>query len=238
MRTSFFRVRRFRLNIKYSKQKQEMRDDPVLDALFKAKTFLLHNVNTLIGIAVVMAFAVGFFFFYDRMHQSTLTKSEEAFGKAMIEYTNRNIEKAVEQFRIVADNHRSTPQGIMSAHMLGSIFLSMGRYDDAIKWFEVASVAKKELGFVGGSALEGLAGCYEAKGDIAKTLEYLEKALADDRVAYRHCAIRWKMALLYQKSRNLTRAIALCREILADSTATDLQPKATNLIAAMEANSG
>jgi tetratricopeptide (TPR) repeat protein len=126
----------------------------------------------------------------------------------------------------------------MSAHMLGSIFLSMGRYDDAIKWFEVASTAKKELGFIGGSALEGLAGCYEAKGDIPKTLECLEKALADDRVAYRHGAIRWKMALLYQKSKNLTRAIALCREIIADSTAVDLQPKATNLIAAMEATPG
>jgi tetratricopeptide (TPR) repeat protein len=215
-----------------------MRDDPVLDILFQAKTFLLHNVNTLIGIAIVIVFAVGFFFFYDRMHEATLGKSEEAFGKAMIEYTNRNIEKAVEQFRIVADNHRSTPQGIMSAHMLGSIFFSMGRYDDAIKWFEVASVAKKDLGFIGGSALEGLAGCYEAKGDIPKTLEYLEKAQVDERVAYRHGAIRWKMALLYQKSKNITRAIALCREILTDSTAVDLQPKATNLIAAMEATSG
>jgi len=226
------------LNIKYSKQKQEMRDDPVLDLLFKAKTFFLHNVNFLTGVAIVIAFAVGFYFFYDRMHESTLSKAEDAFGNAMIEYTNHNIEKAVEQFRIVADNHRSTPQGTMSAHMLGSIFLSMGRYDDAIKWFEVASVAKKELGFVGGSALEGLASCYEAKGDIAKTLEYLEKALSDDRVAYRHAAIRWKMALLYRKSGNLTRALTLCKEILTDSTAVDLQPKATNLIAAMEATSG
>jgi len=227
------------LNIKYSKQKQEMREDPVLDSFFKAKDFVQHNVNTIIGVGTVIVFAVGFLFFYGRMRDSTLSKSEDAFGMAMVEYTNHNVEKAVEQFRIVADNHRSTPQGTMSAHMLGSIFFSMGRYDDAIKWFEVASTAKKELGFIGGSALEGLAGCHEAKGDIAKALEYLEKAIADNRVVYRHSAIRWKMALLYQKSNNLARAIALCREIIADSTAApDLQPKATNLIAAMEAASG
>jgi tetratricopeptide (TPR) repeat protein len=226
------------LNIKYSKQKQEMRDDPVIDFFFDAKTFFQRNVNTVIGVGIVIAFAAGFFFFYDRMHESTVGKAEEAFGKAMIEYSNRNIEKAVEQFRIVADNHRSTPLGIMSAHMLGGIFLSMGRYDDAIKWFEVARNAKKELAFVGGEAIEGLATCYEAKGDLPKAVEYLEKALADDRIAYRHGEIRWKMALIYQKSNNVGRATALCREILQDSTAHDLQFRATNLIAAMEATNG
>jgi tetratricopeptide (TPR) repeat protein len=156
----------------------------------------------------------------------------------MIEYTNRNIEKAVENFRIVADNHRSTSQGIVSAHMLGSIFLTMQRYDDAIKWFEIASTAKKELGFVGGEALVGLATCYEAKGDLPRALDNLEKAIKDDRIRYRHGAIRWQTALLYSKSNNAARASELCREILSDTTATDYQPKATNLIAAMEATSG
>jgi tetratricopeptide (TPR) repeat protein len=226
------------VNIKYSKQKQEMRDDPVMDTLFAAKSFVQKNSNALFGIGIVIVFAAGFFFFYDRMHQSTLGKAEEAFGKAMIDYTNHNIEKAVEQFRIVADNHRSTPQGTMSALMLGSIFLSMNRYDDAIKWFESATDAKGALGFIGGSALEGLATCYEAKGDIPKSLEYFDKALADNRIAYRHSEIRWKMALLCQKSNNTARAISLCRDIISDTSATDLRPKAVNLIAAMEAAAG
>ncbi|MBN1127754.1 MAG: tetratricopeptide repeat protein, partial [Chitinispirillaceae bacterium] len=208
------------MQIKYSKQKQELRDDPVIDFLLEAKQFFVKNVNTIVGAGIVIVFAAGFFGIYQQMHRSGETKAEEMFGRAMIEYTNRNIEKAVEQFRNVADNHRSTPQGFASAQMLGSIFLSMQRHDDAIKWFEIASTAKQELGFVGGEALVGLATCYEAKGDLSRAIEYLEKAIRDDRIRYRHGAVRWQTALLYQKNNNTARAMTLCREIMSDTTAT------------------
>jgi tetratricopeptide (TPR) repeat protein len=148
------------------------------------------------------------------------------------------VDKAIEEFRIVADNHRNTPQGAESAQMLGSTFLNMGRYDDAIKWFEIASGAKNELGFVVGGALEGLANCYEAKGDIPKALTFLEKALHDDQLKYRHTAIRWKMALLNQKINNGVRAQGLCREILSDTSATDYRQRAENLLASLTASNG
>jgi tetratricopeptide (TPR) repeat protein len=226
------------VQIKYSKQKHEMRDDPVIDFFLGAKQFFINNLNVVIGAGIVIGFAAVFFVIYHQMHRSGESKAEELFGKAMIEYTNRNIESAVEQFRNVADNHRSTPQGFASAQMLGSVFLTMQRYDDAIKWFEIASMAKKELGFVGGDALVGLATCYEAKGDLTRALEYLEKAIRDDRIRYRHSAIRWQASLLYQKNNNTARAMTLCREILSDTTATEYQPKARNLITVLEATSG
>jgi tetratricopeptide (TPR) repeat protein len=152
---------------------------------------------------------------------------------------NQNIEKAVEHFRIVADNHRSTPQGVMSAHMLGGLFLSMQRFDDAIKWFEVAAKgAKNELGFIAGSANEALGSCYEGKGDLPMALEYYEKAVNDNRVAYRHGAIRWKMALLCAKMDKPQRARTLCNEIIADTTAVQYRSNAENMIAALDVTSG
>ena len=226
------------MNIKFSQKKKELREDPVIETFFQTKAFVQKNLNILVGTAIVIAFAAVVLVVYSWMKSDSLAKAEAAFGTAMIEYSNRNIEKAVENFRIVADNHRNTPQGEMSSIMLGSIFMSMGRNDDAIKWFEVASAKKGRLGFLGAEALEGLATAYEAKGDITKALEYLEKALNDDRARYRHAAIRWKMALLNQKINNAVRAEALCREILSDTTATDYRQQAENLLAVLGASSG
>ena len=223
------------MNIKFSQKKKELREDPVIETFLQTKDFFQKNLNSLVGTGIVLAFVLVVFGVYSWMRQDSLAKAEAVFGQAMIDYGNRNIEKAVENFRIVADNHRNTPQGVMSSVMLGSIFLSMGRDDDAIKWFEVASSKKGRLGFLGGEALEGLATGYEAKGDIPKALEYLEKALNDDRAKYRHPAIRWKMALLNQKVKNAVRAETLCREILSDTTATEYRQQAENLLAALSA---
>jgi tetratricopeptide (TPR) repeat protein len=215
-----------------------MRDDPVLDLVFKAKTFVLKNLNGLIGAVLVMVFVVGFSVIYSQIRKSSLEKAEVAFGNAMIEYKNGNIEKAIEGFRIVADNHRNLPQGPTSAYMLGSISLTLSRYDEAIQWFNSISPNNKKIGFIGGEVLEGLANCYEAKGDNTKALEFLDKALKNDQIKYRHTAIRWKMALLYQKINKNTQAEALCKEMLSDTTIGTMRPSVENMLAVLTATKG
>jgi tetratricopeptide (TPR) repeat protein len=226
------------LNIKFSQKKQELREDPVLDFFLKVKQYAVRNANGISVAALAVVVVGGSIFVYSQMRKSGRDKARDAFGQAMIELNNRHIEKAIEDFRIVADNQRNTPAGAESALMLGSIFFNMGRYDEAIPWFETAVARKGEPEFVAGEALEGLAGCYEAKGDIPRALDYLEKALRDERVRYRHAAIRWKMALLNQKIKGTERAKSLCREILSDTTAADYRQRAENLLAVLEAVSG
>jgi tetratricopeptide (TPR) repeat protein len=226
------------LNIKYSKQKHEMRDDPVLDFVFKAKSVIIKNLNTMVGIVLVLVFAVGFTVIYSQIRKSGMEKAEEAFGNAMIEYNNRNIEKAIEGFRMVADNHRNIPQGSTSAYMLGSISLALNRYDEAIQWFNAIPTNNKKLGFISGEALEGLALCYEAKGDIPKALEFFGKAIKNDQINYRHAAISWKMALLYQKINKNDQSEILCKEMLSDTTIGDLRQSVENLLATMTATKG
>lgn len=225
------------MNIKYSQKKQEMREDPVLDFFISAKQYVTKNANILIGTALALIVVVGFLFIYLQMKTAGYDKAESGFGRAMIAFNNRDMEKAIEEFRSVADNNGNTPSGAESALMLGSLFSNMGKYDEAIQWFEKAEARNCGLGFIG-EAREGLACCYEIKGNIPKALEYLEKAVRDDQIKYRHAAIRWKMALLNQKTNDAARAKALCREILSDTTAADYRQRAENLLAALEAVSG
>ena len=226
------------MNIKYSKQKQEMRDDPVMDFFLQTKKYFSKNQNMILGGGIVLVFAIVCFMVYTQIHGSSIEKANDAIGNAWIAYDHRNIDKAIEGFRIVAENHPNTPQGIESAQMLGSISLSLGKYDDAIKWFTIATTAKNELGSVAGVSLEGLASCYEAKGDAKKAIDCLEKALREDGLKYRHPAIRWRMALLNQKINNPVRAQGLCKEILSDTTATDYRQRAENLLASLAASNG
>jgi tetratricopeptide (TPR) repeat protein len=226
------------VNIKYSQKKQEMREDPVLEFLFKAKDYFAKNANALAGVAIAVVLVILVVVVYNYTKSKSQEKAEAAFGQAMIEYNNRAVDKAVEDFRIVADNYTSAPEGAMSAFMLGSIYFNVSRYDEAITWFEKAASKKTSVDFINGEAQEGIAGCYEAKGDIPRALEYYQKALDDGKIAYRHAAITWKLALLNRQMNNGERAKTLCQQIIADSTATDYRQRAENLLAALEAVSG
>jgi tetratricopeptide (TPR) repeat protein len=226
------------VNIKYSHKKQEMREDPVLEFLFKAKDYFAKNANTLVGVVIVVVIVIGGTLIYTQLKKSSQEKASAAFGQAMVEYNNRAVDKAVEQFGIVADNYKNTPEGAMSAFMLGSIYFNVGRYDEAITWYETAASRKSTINFINGEAQEGIGGCYEAKGDLPKAIEHLQLALDDKRISYRRAAITWKLALLNQKLNNGDQVKALCKKIIDDSTASDYRQKAENLLASLDAISG
>jgi tetratricopeptide (TPR) repeat protein len=215
-----------------------MRDDPFIDFLFKVKEFYKKNPNAIFGGALIIVCALLFFFIYSAKHGTSFTKADEAVGNAWSAYNSRNLDKAVQEFQGIVKEYPSTPQGAESAQMLGSIFLGQEKFDEAIKWFTIASSGKGDLASLTGLSLEGLASCYEAKGDPKRAIENLEKALGEDQLKYRHPAIRWKMALLNQKISQPVRAQTLCKEILSDTTAREYQQRAENLLAALSASNG
>ena len=205
------------MNIKYNKQKQELRDDPVIDGLLKTKELIgKHNsafIGTLVIILVIAALAIG----YNYFKNSRIRKAREEFGKAMVTYGEQKFTDAIDQFRSVAENFRGSVTGTTSAYMLGSILFQQGRYDEAITWYEAVNKSGT-AGFIGAQAYEGLAACYEVRKDTANAIKYLDKAIADDRIAHRHGALRFKKALLTRNS-SPDQALVLCDAIISDTLA-------------------
>lgn len=216
-------------NKKKQEKKQELNNDPLVDGIVKTREYVAKNNKMIIGVSVVLLFAIVFSVVFGNMRASSDHKSQEVFGNAMLAYTASEYDKAIEQFKIVTDNYGTTVQAVFSSYMLGNILFGQKRYDEAITWFENAISSKKASGFVGAQAFEGLALCYEAKGDNAAAVKYLENALNDDRISFRHGAIRWKLALLSKS--DVPKVRKLCTEIINDTTATDLHQKAENLLA-------
>lgn len=221
------------LNIKYNKQKQELREDPVLDGLIKTKELIRKHNNAVFGILTVIvvigALTMGFNYF----KKSRISRAREEFGQAMVTYGDQKMTEAIDQFRVVAENYRGSVTGTMSAYMLGSILYQQGRYDEAITWYEAVNKGAN-VGFINAQAYEGLAACYEVKKDTAAALENIDKALADDRISYRHGALRWKAALL-SRTGDAGKAISLCEAIISDTLATEQHQNAEFLKALLSA---
>jgi tetratricopeptide (TPR) repeat protein len=218
------------LEIKYSKKKEEMRKDPVMDSLVDAKEWLAHNTSFLMGTVIVLVFISGFFGVYRYMQQSAQMKAADAFGKAMIAYQSQDIPAAGLAFKNVVENYKNTPQAVYSAYMVGYIFLSQQKYDEAINWFKDALSSSNKVAFAGAEPLEALGICYEAKGNMAEAENYYSQALQDKRMAFRYPALKWKLALINKEKHNYTKVSAFCQEIMADTLATKYHRDAENLL--------
>jgi tetratricopeptide (TPR) repeat protein len=234
------------VDIQYSKKKQEMRSDPVMEFIIRAKDFFVGQGNVMMGVAVGALLVLGALMIYNSVKKSSVHKAQEAFGKALIAYESASsnapgaltLDKAVEGFKTVVDNNKNSPQAIYSAYILGHIFLRQQRYDEAITWFNAAVSGSAQTGFVGASALEGLASCYEAKGNLQEALNFLKKAADDGRLRYRGPELAWKAALISKELRSFGDAKQFCQKIIADtvSAAAAFKQKAENLLTEIRIN--
>jgi tetratricopeptide (TPR) repeat protein len=220
------------LEIKYSKKKQEIRKDAFLDLVGQAREFVEAKSNTLLTAGVVVCLLVAGVGVYEYISKSGEGQAKEAFGKAMVAYTGGDDRNAVEGFKNVVDNHKNSPQAVYSAYILGNIMLRQEKIDEAISWFKTAVSANPKTGFVGADAYEGLAACYDAKGNREQALDCLKKALADSRIRYRFPSLAWKAALISKDLGRAEDAKRFCQQIVADTTsqAAAFRQKAENFI--------
>jgi tetratricopeptide (TPR) repeat protein len=223
------------LEIKFSKKKQEMRQDPFLDLLAKVKDFAESRGNALTAAGIAVCLVVAGVLVYGYLQRSGEEKAVDAFGKAMVAYATGDERGAVEAFKTVVDNSKNSPQAAYSAFVLGSVFLRQQKYDEAISWFTVAASGTAKSAFVAADAQEGLSECYEAKGDKEKALKCLSQALDDSRLKYRQSAIAWKAALISRELGRADDAARYCKRIESDTTsqAAGYRQKAENLVEEM-----
>jgi len=215
------------LNIKYNKKKQELHEDPVMDGLLKTKEFVSKNSNTVTGFIIALLVILGLGFGYNQFRLKKIENAREAFGKAMVAYSEKDLEGAVTQFTTVAQKYRGSVSGSMAAYMLANLLFEQQRYDSAIESYKTV-ISGPNVGFVSAQANEGIAACFEAKGETDAAITHLQKAIGDERSAHRYSALRWKLALL-TKSSDTTKAIELCNEIIADTLAQEYGQEARYL---------
>ena len=203
-----------------------------MDFLNDAKDFVIKNSNSLIIGAIVVCVVLFGGFGYRYFKKSSEIKAQELFGKAMLTYQTGDVTKTFEAFKAVIETHKNSVQASYSAFVLGNLLLGQNKYDEAINWFKEAQSADVRTGFVGADALEAIATCYEAKGNKQEALEYLQKAMKDDRVRYRFPQLQWRSALIARDLGKVGDAKKFCEQIISDTTAqaASYKQKAENFL--------
>lgn len=219
------------MNIKHNKKKEELRKDPVMDAVAEAHNFFKHHSKHLLTFLIVIAVVSAAVLIFNNIKERKIQQAKRDFSKALILRDDQKDKEALEAFLHVFDTYKGTPQAVYSAFIIGHHYRDQEKYDEAISWFQQASKGNKDAGFISGESLEALAVCYEAKGDITKAQEYFELALKDESIPHRHAAIRWKMALINKKQGNTEKVKYYCGTLISDSTAVEYKQKAENLLA-------
>jgi len=223
------------VNIQYSKKKEEMRSDPLMESLMQLKQFVRQYGRQVTGVTVAAAVVAVVVIVYVQMRGAAESKADAAFGQALALINDGKLDDAVVQLGEVANEYKGTPHAVYAAYALGAALVAQERYDEAIGWYEVASRGGSASSMVPAAALEGLAVAYEAKGELDKAREYCAKALSDKRLAHRRPHLRWRLALLNEALHESEAAATLCREIVSDTMAVAYHQKARNMLAEITA---
>ncbi|MBD3320330.1 MAG: tetratricopeptide repeat protein [Chitinivibrionales bacterium] len=218
------------MNIQYSKKKQEIKRDPLVEFLVSAKEKATSHSTFLLGGVAAIALAAVLIMSYNYMAKSNQRKAQEAFGNAMLAFNSGNDQKAIESLALVTENHGNTPQAAYAAYLIGHLLRQQDRCDEAITWFEMARSKSKGKNFIAGGALEAMATCYESMDSLQQAVTYFKRALKEKHYEYRAPAIRWKLALLNKGLHEYDLAKEFCRKIVSDTLAADLQQDAENLL--------
>ena len=124
------------MNIKYSKKKEELRRDPVLETIEKARRFIISQSNKLTTGLVVIVLLLAGFQISSYLQRKKLAEVQDDFGRAMLLYSAQDETNAIDAFTRVVEDYGNTPHAAYSAYMVGHMYLYQAKYDNAIDYFQ------------------------------------------------------------------------------------------------------
>lgn len=186
------------------------------------------TVYALLAIAVVVSAIV--WFKSDRVNQQVRENKE--LGPAFIYLSEDKLDSA-ETFLsgFVKASHSRLVQDKANL-MLGQVFYSKGRYDDAIKTFGLVDLENADQPLLSSGALHGMASSQIQKKEYAQAAENLEKFVARfgrktanpaERVSGKEVVdlspvvpnAMWKLALCYRELKDISKAKAIANKLMA-----------------------
>lgn len=129
----------------------------------------------------------------------------------------------------IADTYGSTPAGQVAALLTGNSLANLGKFDEAMNYFETARSSSALIVEVG--AMQGLAACKEASGDLASAAElYMEAAKrATDSGLEPLCYL--KAGLCYEAAKKTEQAASAFKTIAKQYETSEVAPQAKSGLA-------
>lgn len=157
-------------------------EEPDKLQLFFAESleYVKHNRTKIAIIAaaiVVVLLMIGGWFIYDRNYENKADGLYQAAFPLEKSGDPTQIQSAVKQYRDLVAQYPRSNAAIFASYRLGNLYLKVGRYDDAIVYYNGFLDKASRNNDLSTLVLSALGAAYEAKKDLKKALEYYEKAI-------------------------------------------------------------
>ena len=115
----------------------------------------------------------------------------------------------------IVRRYKSTPQGKLAAFYAGYEFNLEGKYQDAEKYFKIATESDSKIVIEG--AYAGLGAVYEAKGNYSKAIENYKMAVENFSSYASKGRYEYYQGLCYEKLNNKTEAVKIYKNIISEN---------------------
>lgn len=198
----------------------------------------------LVGVMAVVA-AVAFF---KNSRESQQARENKELGQAYVYYAEDKADSAEAYLAIFVQSSHSRIVQDKANLMLGKLYYSKGKFDDAIKAYGAVDHGAKDRPLVASGGLHGLASALIQKKDYAKAAENLERFVstfmrktgkAEEKLAGKEVVdlspvvpnALWKLTLCYRELKNDARTKATAEKLLKVYPESREAYEATRLLA-------
>lgn len=162
--------------------RKEIKEDPLIKSVSKAKSFYEENQTRIfIGLGVVAAIVFIVFIYLGGIKENNLKAATE-LGKIMNLYDQGNYQEAIDGIpgtdliglKKIVDEYGSTENGEVAKIYLANCYIFIGEMDKALEYYLDYSGSNP---LFEATALAGAAGCYQTKKEFNKAADlFLEAA--------------------------------------------------------------
>ena len=218
-------------------RRKDLKHDEFKETVENIIIFYEHHKKTVLWIAAGVAILLVIFFTYKNNQQAKMASSKEMYNMGVILYNGGNLDQARLQFQAVVDKYWGTPFVDRSTFMLANISYKEGNLDDALDKFQ-SFVSGDYDELLTPSAYQGIAQCYEQRGDLAKAIDNY-KAAADkfkDNFAKAECLLA--LSRLYLGQQRADEAEVILKEVLNISEDAEIIREAEKKLKLVEVQRG
>jgi tetratricopeptide (TPR) repeat protein len=199
--------------------KMELEEPDKLHIFFEEfLEYVKHNQMKIAMIAaaiVVLLLLIGGWFIYDRNYENKAGGLYQAAFLLEKSGAPQGIESAVKQYRDLVSQYPRSVAAVLASYRLGNLFFKVGRYDEAIGFYQGFLEKASGNNDLKTLVLSALGAAYEGKKDLKRALEYYEKAIvtpADNGFA----ALNYQNAArIYEQMNNKAKALDYYKKALA-----------------------
>ncbi len=176
--------------------------------------------KAVVGVVVVIAFAIGGYWWYASNAIEQNIEASTQLSRVRMTFDMGEFSKALSGDSIpavgadkvmglleISEQYAGTDAGSVAALMAGTALLNLGRPTEAVVQFERAQASDAQIVEIG--ALQGLASCKEASNDFSSAASLYEQAGAQGAKSGLEDRCYYHAALCFEKSGNKEKAIQL-----------------------------